>query len=276
MTRALARTLAVLLASLWLAPAAARAQSKDAPRGPLKDVSIEQRLNQPLPLDLAFRDETGRRIELSSYFHDKPVVLAFVYYRCPMLCSYVVHGVLRAMRAMTLSAGKDFELVIVSFDPSDTPPIAKVKKDDFLKDYRRPGAADAIHFLTGDPPQIAALTKAAGFQYARDPETGQFAHAAGIMVATPGGRLSRYFYGVEYAPRDMRFALVDASKGTVGTPVDKVLLYCFHYDPTTGKYSLVVLRLVRLGGLLTVLVLGGVIFAMSRVDGRSRRGRGKS
>jgi len=262
------RPLAALVA--MLAAAAASAQAQNAP-SPLADVSIEQKLGAPLPLDATLRDESGRTVALGDYFHRRPVVLAFVYYECPMLCSYVESGTLKAMRALSFSAGREFELVTVSIDPSDLPKIASAKKADFVRQYGRPGAEAGVHFLTGPAESIAAITRAAGFRYVRDPETKSFSHAAGIMLATPDGRLSKYFYGIEYSARDLKLGVMEASNRRIGTPVDRILLYCSHYDPTTGKYGLVVMRVVRLGGLATVGSLGVFMVVMLRRERRRKK-----
>jgi protein SCO1 len=258
-------TVAALLAAaaLLLAPATARAQSQIEPRGPLKDVGIDQRLDAQLPLDLPFRDETGAPVHLGDYFKDRPVILTLVYFRCPMLCSYVLNGMVKALRTINLTPPRDFEIVTVSFDPQDTPEAALQAKQNKLEIYGRDEAAAGWHFLTGDAAAIRSLTAAAGFRYVRDPKTGEFAHGAAIMVATPQGRLARYLYGVEYAPRDLRLALVEASQNRIGSPVDAVLLYCFHYDPMTGRYGLVIMNVLRLAGALTVaaLVLGMVLMS---------------
>ena len=229
----------------------------------LKDVGIEQRLNTRLPLDTPLRDETGRSVRLGDYFGRRPVVFALVYYNCPMLCTQVLNGLVSALGVVSLDAGRDFDVVAVSFDPRDTPKDAAAKKDAYVGRYRRDGASFGWHFLTGDAAAIGRVTKAAGFRYRFDDSLGQFAHASAIMVATPDGRLSHYFYGIEYAPRDLRLALVEASSGKIGNPVDQILLYCFHYDPATGKYGAVIMRIVRLGGVLTLAALVGGILLMS-------------
>jgi protein SCO1/2 len=258
--------------SLVLALVAARAfaQAQNAPAA-LADVSIDQRLGASLPLDAAFRDETGRTVRLGDFFHQRPVLLSFVYFECPMLCSYVESGTLKAMRALSFTPGKEFELVTVSIDPADLPKIAATKKADFLNTYGRAAAGPGVHFLTGQAESIAAITRAAGFRYERDPETKSFSHAAGIMLATSDGRLSKYFYGIEYSARDLKLAMMEASNERIGSPVDRVLLYCSHYDPTTGKYGLVVMRVVRLAGLVTVGLLGAFMLLMFRRD-RKRPG----
>ena len=235
----------------------------------LKDVGIDQRLNEALPLDTPLKDEDGRAVRLGDYFGKRPVVFALVYYNCPMLCTQVLNGLVSALGVVSLDAGRDFDVVAVSFDPRDTPKDAAAKKEAYVGRYHRDGAGIGWHFLTGDPSAIARVAKAAGFRYRFDERLGQFAHASAIMVATPEGRLSHYFYGIEYAPRDLRLALVESSAGKIGTPVDQILLYCFHYDPSTGKYGAVIMRMVRLGGILTLLAIGGGLLYMSRRRGRA-------
>ncbi len=229
----------------------------------LQKIAFDQRLNAQLPLDAVFRDESGREVKLGDYFgHHKPVVLTLVYYDCPMLCTLVLNALAGTMKGMSLNPGGDYDLVTVSFDPRETPKLAAAKKKSYIGRYGHPEAADAWHFLTGDEPSIKRLTEAVGFHYVYDPATGQYAHATGIMVATSDGRLAKYLYGIEYSPRDLRLALVDASAGRIGNPVDRVLLYCYHYDPKTGKYGVVVLNVIRLGGLVTMVVLGGFVAVM--------------
>ncbi len=232
----------------------------------LRNVGIEQRLNQPLPLEATFQNESGQPVALREYFGGKPVVLAFVYYQCPMLCTQILNGLLESVRLLKFNAGQEYEIVTVSFDPRETPKLAAEKKQVYLKQYDRSGAEQGWHFLTGDSTAIKALTNAAGFHYRYDPATSQFAHASGIMVITPQGKISKYFYGVEYAPRDLRLALVEASEGKIGSPVDQLLLYCFHYDPLTGKYSFVVMSALRVAGIATVLSLATFMLIMFRRD----------
>jgi protein SCO1 len=234
----------------------------------LRNVAIEQRLDRPLPLDLPFRDETGRAVRLREYFGKRPVVLVLAYYNCPMLCTEVLNGLSSAMRVLTFDAGRDYEVVTVSFDPRDTPSDARAKKEPYVARYGRPTGAAGWHFLTGEPASIAGLTEAVGFRYAWDEKIGQFAHASAIYVATPDGRLSRYFYGIEYAPRDLRLALVEASRGKIGTPVDQLLLYCYHYDPAAGRYGAVVMNMVRVAGVAAVLLLTTFLTLMWRRDRR--------
>jgi len=245
------------------------AQSAPDSRPPiLRNVAIEQRLDRPLPLDLPFRDESGRTVHLSDYFGKRPVVLVLAYYNCPMLCTQVLNGLLSSLRVLTFDAGREFEVVTVSFDPRDTPAAARAKKEPYVARYGRPGAAAGWHFLTGEPRSIASLTDAVGFRYSWDERIGQFAHASAIYVATPDGRLSRYFFGIEYAPRDLRLALVEASRGKIGSPVDQLLLYCYHYDPAAARYGAVVMNMVRLGGIAAVLVLATFLSVMWRRDRR--------
>ena len=240
--------------------------------GALQGVGIDQKLNARVPLDLVFRDEAGRPVPLSTFFQGgKPVILALVYYRCPMLCTQILNGLESALKAVSLNPGRDFEIVSVSFDPKDTPETAGAKKQMYLKRYGRPGTANGWHFLTGDEANIKALTDAVGFHYKYDPATEQFAHASGVMLATPDGRLSKYFYGVEYAPRDLRLGLVEASLNKIGSPVDQILLFCYHYDPATGKYGAVVINLVRAAGAGFVLICGTFLAVVFRRELRPKR-----
>jgi protein SCO1/2 len=235
----------------------------------LQQVAFEQRLDSRLPLDLWFKDEDGRDVQLGDYFGSRPVVLAFVYYECPMLCTQVLNGLTDMLTTLTESAGRDFDVVTVSFDPRETPVLAAAKKKAYLDRYRRDGAESGWHFLTGGEASIAALTSAAGFRYAWDEESQQFAHASGIVVVTPDGRLSGYFFGIQYAPRDVKFALMESSAGRIGSLVDQLLLYCYHYDPVTGSYSFVALNAVRLGGAVTVIALLGFVVAALRRESRA-------
>jgi len=240
----------------------------------LKDIGIEQRLDAQLPLDAPLRDEAGRAVRLGDYFGKRPVVLAFVYYNCPMLCTQVLNGLVGSLNVISLDAGADFDVVAISFDSRDKPSDAAAKKDAYLTRYKRPNSAGGWHFLTGDEATITRLTKAAGFRFRYDEGLDQFAHASAIMVVTPQGRLARYFYGIEYAPRDLRLGLVEASAGKIGTPVDQILLYCFHYDPSSGKYGWIVVRAVRLAALATLVVLAVAIATMSRRRPRPVPARG--
>jgi protein SCO1/2 len=246
---------------------------KPALPGALKGVGIDQRLDAQVPLELTFRDEFARTVPLSSFFQSgKPVILALVYYRCPMLCTQILTGVESSLKAVSFSPGRDFEVVSVSIDPKDTPELAASKKQMYLRRYGRPDTANGWHFLTGDETNVRALADAAGFHYKYDPKTDQFAHASGIMILTPQGRLSRYFYGVEYAPRDVRLGLVEASQGKIGNPVDQALLFCYHYDPATGRYGAVAMNMVRFAGAAFVLIGGTfLLFAFRKDIKRSRR-----
>jgi len=237
----------------------------------LDDVRIDQKLDGPLPLDARFLDENGYEVRLGDYFGSKPVVLALVYYSCPMLCNQVLNGMTSGLDVLkSLSIGKEFEVVTVSFDPRETPDLAREKKDTYLSWYKRDGAAGGWHFLTGDQTNIDRLTEAAGFYYKWDPKTNQFIHASGIMIATSDGKLARYFYGIEYAPKDLRLGLVEASAGKIGSPVDQLLLYCYHYDPSSGKYGAAVMNLMRLGAVLTLMAIIAM-FVVFRVRGASLR-----
>ena len=237
----------------------------------LEGVGIDQKLDAQVPLGLTFRDEFGRAQALSTYFHGKPVLLALVYYRCPMLCMQVLGGVESSLKAVSFNPGRDFEVVNVSFDPADTPESAMSKRKINLQRYGRPGTANGWHFLTGDETNIHALAAAVGFRYRYDAATKQFAHASGIMILTPEGRISRYFYGIEYAPRDIRLGLVEASRNQIGSPVDQILLFCYHYDPATGRYGAIAMNLVRLAGALFVLIGGVFLLAAFRRDWKTQR-----
>jgi protein SCO1/2 len=232
----------------------------------LLNVGFEPPLNGPVPLDLAFRDENGRAVRLGDYFGHKPVLLALVYYGCPMLCNQVEQGVVGSVKMLSFNAGRDYEVVFVSFDPRESPDMAAQKKVSALSHYGRPDTAAGWHFLTGTKESIDAVTKAANFRYSFNEKTGIFAHASGIMLLTPDGRISRYFYGVEYPSRDVRLGLVDASAGKIGNPIDHLLLYCFEYDPSTARYSATILRIIRLGGILTILTIVAGILIFRRRD----------
>jgi len=227
----------------------------------LKEVGIDQKLNSSIPLDLMFRDEHGKSVALGQYFGSKPVILTLVYYNCPMLCTQVLNGLDRSLEQIPMTIGRDFYVVTVSIDSTDQPPLAEAKQAVYLGMYNRPGSAAGWHFLTGEESQIKQLAAAVGFRYAYDPDSKQYAHASGIMLLTPEGKISRYFYGVTYPERDMRLGLVEASEGKIGSPVDQVLLFCYHYDPHTGKYGLLISRVIQLGGLVTVLI-GGIFLIL--------------
>lgn len=232
----------------------------------LREIGFDQNLNQQLPLDAAFKDEQRKDVRLGDFFGTKPVILVFVYFNCPMLCTQVMSGLTSSLNTMSLDPGKDFEVVAISFDPREKPADAQAKRSEFLARYHRRADDAGWHFLTGEQPEIARTTKAAGFRYVWDAQTQQFAHPTGVIVATPDGRPARYLFGVEYGPRDLRLALVEASNGKIGTAVDSLLLYCYHYDPLVGGYGLVVMRSLRIAGAATVLVIGSFLFVMFRRD----------
>ena len=240
---------------------------------PLQQVRFDQKLDARLPLDATFKDEDGRQVALGDYFGPRPVVLAFVYYECPMLCTQVLNGLVSGLRVLDQTVGKDFDVVAISFDARETPVMAAAKKAVYLDAYKRPGAEPGWHFLTGDDASIRRVTDAAGFQFSWDEATQQFAHASGVIVVTPDGRLARYLFGIEYPPRDLKFALMESSAGRIGSVVDQVLLYCYHYEPATGSYSLVAMNAVRLGGAVTVAVLLGFVGMSLRRDRRANSHR---
>lgn len=256
------------------APVARAAAPPQSPQDAiLQKVKIDQKIGDPLPLDAAFKDSTGKDVELGDYFKDKPVILTMVYYECPMLCTLVLNGLVRALRPLSLSIGKDFEVVTVSFNPKEGPELAAAKKKSYLDSYRRDGAGAGWHFLTGGEESIHRLTNALGFHYAFDPERGEYAHGAAIMLATPDGHIARYFFGVEYPSNDVRLGLVEASAGNVGSVVDQLLLLCYHYDPSTGRYTALTLSTLRVGGLITLVGLVGFIVVMTRRERGNRRRR---
>ena len=232
----------------------------------LENVGIEQHLDAQVPPDLAFVDDTGRPLKLGGYFGKKPLILNLVYYNCTMLCGEALAGLTAAMKAVKFDVGKEFEIVTVSFNPKETSDLAAAKKKDYVARYGRAGAAQGWHFLTGPPESINALTKAVGFQYQYDPKIQQYAHATAIIVLTPQGHISRYFYGVEFPPKDLRMGLVEASQGKIGNAVDQVLLYCYHYNPATGKYGAVVVNMLRLGAAFTIVVLGGMLLILFHLE----------
>jgi protein SCO1 len=266
----LASLAAAVAALVALAPGAAAQLASDPMQSSgvrpelLKQVGIDQKLNQTIPLNLAFRDENGQTVQLAQFFGQKPVILTLVYYNCPMLCTQVLNGVESGLKELQTDIGKQFEVVTVSIDPTESHVLAKVKQEMYVGMYGRPAAAQGWHFLTGDEPQIKQLADAVGFRYAYDPDTKQFAHASAIMLLTPEGKISRYFYGIQYPSRELRLGLVEASEGKIGTPVDQVLLFCYHYDPKTGKYGLLISRVIQAGGALTVFVLGVAMLILFR------------
>jgi protein SCO1/2 len=257
------RPIGLTLSALLLATGAAHARpSSIVPDnimpGPLKAVHYNQRLGEQVPLDLPFRDDAGRPVKLGDYLGKRPAVLVLAYYRCPMLCDMVMQAAESGLKPLSLDPGKDFEVIVASIDPTDTPERAAMKKRDIVKRYGRPGTEAGWHFLTGPAPSIERLANAVGFQYVYDKEKDQFAHAAGIVILTPAGKVSRYFFGIEYPPRDLRLGLVEASGNQIGGLVDQVLLYCFHYDPVIGRYSAFTLNLMR--GAAALFAVGLALF----------------
>ena len=240
---------------------------------PLKHVGIDQKLNSQLPLSLQFKDETGKSVKLGDYFGKRPVILAPVYYECPMLCTQILNGLVRSLKAVTFNPGQEFEVVVFSFDARDTTALAAAKKESYMKHYDRPGTAAGWHFLTGDPDAIKELTNAIGYRFVWDAHSTQFAHASGIMLITPEGRVSKYFYGIEYAPKDVRLGLIEAAQNKIGSPVDQLLLFCYHWDPTTGKYTATVMNVLRVAGGATIVFLGGFVIIMLRRDSKEKEKR---
>jgi len=272
--RCVAKTGGVAIALLFLASFAwSQAMTKGIMSPPasvrppyLENVGIEQHLDAQVPADLAFVDDASRAVKLGDYFGKKPIILNLVYYNCTMLCGEALAGLTGALKVVKFDIGNQFEIVTVSFNPNETPAIAAAKKKDYLARYGRPGAAAGWHFLTGSPESINALTKAVGFQYQYDPKINQYAHATAIMILTPEGRISRYFYGVDFPPKDLRMGLVEATQGKIGNLTDAVLLYCYHYNPATGKYGAIVSNILKLGAVLTVLLLGGMLLILFRLE----------
>lgn len=262
-------------ASLWAQASGEMRKSEDVrPMNTrpsvLEKVGIEQRIGKALPLETKFRDEIGREVRLGDYFHKRPVVLALVYYDCPMLCTQVLNGMTSALSVLKFNAGKEFDVVAISFDARETPQLAGAKKQVYLDRYKRQGADQGWHFLTGSQDAITAVTEAAGFHYVWDEKTSQFAHGSAIMLVTPEGKLYQYYYGIEYSPRDLQFGIMQASQEKIGNVVDQMMLFCYHYDPTSGKYGLVAMNLIRAGGILTVLLLGTFMAVNFRRDARNR------
>jgi protein SCO1 len=244
------RTAAIILGLILATVAGAQ-----TPRLPVADLGFDQRLDQQVPLDATFRDQSGQAVRLGDYFGDKPIVLVLAYYRCPRLCSLVLNGLLESLRELTFDAGKEFEVVIVSFDAREQPELAAAKKQAYVEQYGRPSGGRGWHFLTGEEEPIRRLADAVGFRFRYDAKTDDFAHASGIMVLTPAGRVSRYLFGIDYPSRDLRLALVEAADNRIGSPADQLLLFCLSYDPVTGKYRMTALNVMRVGGVATVILL---------------------
>jgi protein SCO1/2 len=263
----------VLVATLVATALQARAHEEE--KVPLTAITVEQRVNAQLPLDLIFVEESGRRVKLGEFFNSRPVLLAFVYYECPQVCPLVLDGLVRSLRVLNLSE-QQYEVVIVSIDPAETHTIAASKKKHYLTRLTRPDAAPRWHFLTGEAASIAALARSVGYRYSKEPSVGksQYIHPALSLVVTPGGRISRYFYGFDYAPKDLRFAMVEASDKRIGSPLDQLLLLCYQYDPAKGKYTLAILSILRLSGVATVLSMGAFLTIMLRRERAKRAPRG--
>lgn len=245
----------LLISTLALIFSSATAFAQDPPAGVLAEIGIDQKLNAPIPMNLLFRDESGTDVRIGEFFHGKPVILSLVYYECPMLCSMTLNGLVKSLRPLTFTIGKEFEVVTVSFDPSEKPDLAAAKKSVYVQDYGRPGAGSGWHFLTGSADSIHRLTEAVGYRYQWDEYTKQWAHVSAILVLTPEGKVSQYLYGIEFSARDVRLSLIQASQNKIGTLVDRVLLYCYHYNPETGRYGLVIMNMVRMASLATVAAL---------------------
>ncbi|MBI2221152.1 MAG: SCO family protein [Acidobacteria bacterium] len=263
-TVAAALVIAAPVSAQWV-----RQKQDPPPRQVTQGVGIDQRLEAQVPLDLRFRDEHGRDVALGEYFGKRPVILALVYYECPMLCNQILNGLTQTLNVMSLDAGRDFDVVAVSFDPREGTPLARTKKLAYVSKYGRQGADEGWHFLTGSQESIAALTSTVGFRYRWDDVSRQWAHGAGIVVLTPGGVVSRYFYGIEYGVRDVRLGLVEASQNRIGNLADQVMLLCFQYDPMAGRYGAVAINSIRVAGVLTVAALGTFILLMLRRERRS-------
>src|SRR5215213_5956826 len=232
----------------------------------LEKAGIEQKLNEQVPFDAVFKDENGREVKLGEYFGKRPVILALVYFECPMLCNEVLNGLTGSLKSLSFDAGRDFDVIAISFDAreNEKPDLAKNKKESYMKRYGRPGTENGWHFLTGTQEQIDKVTNAVGFKYYWDEKSNQFAHAGGIMITTPEGRLSRYLYGIDYAPKDVKFAVMESAEHKIGNTAEQLMLYCYHYDPSTGKYGLSILKVIRLGGIVTLLGLSAMFFVFWR------------
>ncbi len=237
----------------------------------LQSIGIEQKLGDKLPMDVELKDEDGRAVKLGDYFSKgKPVIIAFVYYECPMLCNQVLNGLTGSLKGINFDAGKDFDVLAISFDAreNDKPELAKNKKAGYVERYGRQGSENGWHFLTGSQASIDQVTKAAGFSYKWDEKSNQFAHAGGIMITTPDGKLARYLYGIDYAPKDLKFGLMESAESRVGNPAEQLLLYCYHYDPSTGKYGLAILNVIRLGAIATLIGMGAMALVFWRRNKR--------
>ncbi len=266
-TLAVAVGLRLLLAAPAVAHTGTEPYTKDDAF--LKEIGFDQKLGAPLPLDITFADDTGKTVRLGEYFGQRPVVMLLTYYNCTMLCPLLLDGLVRALRPLSFEIGKQFAVLTVSINPRETPAIAASRKELYVQRYGRPGAERGWHFLTGKADAIAAVTQAVGFRYVYDKQKDEYAHAEGVVLVTPEGRVSRYLYGVEFSPRDLRLGLVEAAARKIGSPVDQLLLYCYHYDPLTGKYGLIIMNVIRVAGFTTVLMLGSFMLVMFRRDRRA-------
>jgi protein SCO1/2 len=256
----------IILSILIMLTVALPGSAQTPPVGILTEIGIDQRLNEPIPASLVFRDETGRQVRIGDFYKGRPILLSLVYYECPMLCSMALNGLVKSLRGMSFDVGREFDVLTISFDPSETSALAASKRAVYLKLYGRDNADAGWHFLTGDEESIRILTESAGFRYKRDPYTNQWAHVSAIIVLTSAGRISQYLYGIEYSARDLRLSVVQASQNRIGSVVDSVLLYCYHYDPATGKYGLAIMTTLRITGCATVMALGVFIFLGLRRD----------
>ena len=262
---------AIGLRLVLAAPAAAHSGNEPYQKDEafLKEIGFDQRLGEQVPLELTFRDEVGAPVLLRSYFGNKPVIMLLTYYNCTMLCPLLLDGLVRTIRGIAFDVGKQFNVLTVSINPREGPVIASQRKELYIQRYGRRGAEDGWHFLTGQEASIRRLAQAIGYRYVYDAKKDEYAHAAGILLLTPEGRVSRYLYGVEFSPRDLRLGLVEAAANTIGSPVDQLLLYCYHYDPLTGKYGLIIMNVIRVAGFATVLMLGSFMLVMFRRDHRA-------
>jgi protein SCO1 len=268
---ALALATSLALAGELCATAPGAPVEAPLPAPPLKDIGFDQRIGEAVPLDLAFKDEAGKAVHLRDFLGRRPVILSLVYFDCPMLCGMTTDGLVRSLRALRLSVGTDFDVLSVSFDPRETPEMASAKKGPVMRQYGRKGGAEGWHFLTGDKASVDALTSAVGFRYVWDADQKQFAHATGVLILTPQGRIARYFFGIEYPAKDLRLGLVEASEEKLGNAVDQLLLLCYHYDPKTGRYTATVRNLLRGGAVVTIVAVAGLVLTLLR---REKRGTG--
>jgi protein SCO1/2 len=242
------------------------------PQDLVRQVNFEQKLDEQVPLDLSFVDSTGQQVRLGDYLGQKPVILSLGYYECPMLCSLARHGLFESLKALDFSVGEEFELAIVSIDPRETPEIAEMKRQSSLMEYGRSRSGEGWNFLVGQEPSIQALAEAIGFHYAYDPKVDQYAHPSGIVILTPEGKIARYFYGIDYPARDLRLGLVEAADSKIGSPIDQLLLMCYHYDPVSGEYTLLIMNIIRAAGIFMVVIVAGFVYFLFKRDPNRRAG----